>query len=200
MITRKLISCAVFSLFIIVDSHGDGKSPLDNKQRSARIGRLLKISMIHSDAQPSERYMRILRRRGNDCDIENDLSKFAIRIVRIWSFGESVDKVRIISITKERSAEVTVKFFPVKPELHYKINPEDLADIVRSINSIIESPISFKKDTESVGSNTVDFIVESLENGKYKWAVREADFSTRRDYTNMGATVDLFTTKESSGK
>lgn len=161
-----------------------------------RIERLLKIARLNTDAQRPARYMRILERQGENCDIGAELTLNTVEIVRIWSLGESADRVRTIFLRKDGSAEMIVKFYPSQPERKYEMNTDEVKEFSRMIRSPLSEPLVFKKSGVSTGSNSVDYIMEAVSLDHYGWAVREADFSPVGDYQAMGRIIDWIRERE----
>ncbi|MFC7338449.1 hypothetical protein ACFQY0_14740 [Haloferula chungangensis] len=175
------------------------ESVSDGIYESPRIGRLLKIARLSSDDQRPKRYMRILGKQGGDCDIGQELKPNIVRVIRIWSLGESTDRVRTISVKKDGTAEVTVKFYPSSPDKKYEIDSDAFHEFAGMIESLLLEPVAFKRTSMSTGSNSVDYIMESLSEKKYRWAVREADFSPAPDYQAMGKVIEWLRSREKSG-
>lgn len=167
-----------------------------NIYESPRIGRLLKVSRLNEDSQSPMRYMRILNKQGGECDIGRELNAEYLKVIRIWSFGESIDRLRTIYVMKDGSAKVTVKFYPSQPEENYELKNQEYLKISKMIKEIVAEPIAFKITSIISGSSGVNYVLEDLSAEKYSWAIREADYSPTPKYLAVGEVVNLLRTKE----
>ncbi|MCW1887033.1 hypothetical protein OKA04_20010 [Luteolibacter flavescens] len=144
--------------------------------------------------------MRLLEKQGADCDIATELDPASFRVIRVWSLGESADILRTIKIFKDGSMKMALKRYPSDPANEHGFKPVDFDDTVKKIDSLLKEPISFRKTSVSIGSNGVDFIVESIKKGEYLWAVREADYSDGDEYRAMGEIIDGLSAKGSASQ
>lgn len=117
-------------------------------------------------------------------DIGNSISEKTPEVYRIWSFVEGIDRVRILSISPDGSAEYF--FQSTKGDTSRSIISADvIAPIRKSLEEKCSVPLDFRQQPATRGESEMTFIVERMNASGYAWAIRSLETSSDKGVQEM---------------
>jgi hypothetical protein len=161
----------------------------------SNLNRLLKIADTELD-QNSPRVLRLLPEK-KAVFIENVSRGEADQVWRIWSFGGWADRVTTIRANRDKLIDIarTTGRKETKTEA---LEAGDLAKMHKVLDRLSEVlveplPLPVRQSTATSGDDDV-IIVEFMDSGDYKWAIRSLNITTNQSYKSI---VELLAMLES---
>ncbi len=147
----------------------------------SRISQLLGTG--HVQNSNFDRHRKLLGRSEDKSDIENDRLDETEEVYRLWSFGDGLDKVRIISLLKSGVLDViTIDTKNIVPRKRSLASVE-AKRLKETMDEMLKHPIVFRKERITATSNGTSYIIEALKANAYEWAVRPVDLTPPAEYS-----------------
>ena len=146
----------------------------------SRISQLLVTG--HVQNENFDRHRKLLGKSEDNSDIENYRLDGIEEVYRLWSFGEGVDKVRIMLFLKNGGVDVITMDTKNHAPRKILLDLVEAKHVKEAMNAMLKHPIVFRKERITATSNGTSYILEALKKNAYEWAVRPVDLTPKAEY------------------